>query len=333
MIWTLTDGGAGHAIQANGLAERIAAPDKSAVRPQIVRAPKWANILPPSCAAMLRLFHISGEMNEKPDIVVCCGGKSQAAALAVKKQFGAFAVCIQRPRGSERMFDAVVAPRHDYSEKELENISQTPDGNVFATLGSVGAVNPEVLASRRESARQKFSHIPNPKTAVLVGGENRAFVMTPEVCRSFAEEVLRADGGFLVSTSRRTGNENRQALAESFNGENCFFYDGEGGENPYPDILACAERLLITADSVNMISEACAAQKPVYIVKLPQKSTRAAKKFLRFHQEVIERGLAREWRGEFETWTPPPFDETIRAAEFVRVRYERAKKESSAVRG
>ena len=321
LIWTLTDGSAGYAAQANGLAECVIAQDKGEVRAQIVRAPKWTNILPPSCAAALRLFDIHGKTDDKPDIVVCCGGKSQAAALAMKKQYGAFAVCIQRPRGNAAMFDAVVAPRHDYSEKELENIAQTPDGNVFNTLGSVGTINAEVLASRRESAREKFSHIPSPKTAVLVGGENRAFAMTPEVCQGFAEEVSRADGGFLVSTSRRTGDENKRTLARAFNGENCFFYDGEGEENPYMDILACADRLLVTADSVNMISEACAAQKPVYIVPLPQKSARAAKKFLQFHQEIIARELAREWQGEFETWSPPPFDETVRAAEFVRTRY------------
>ena len=64
MIWTLTDGAAGHAVQANGLAKRIAAPDNGEVRAQIVRAPKWTNILPPSFAAALRLFDIHGKTDD-----------------------------------------------------------------------------------------------------------------------------------------------------------------------------------------------------------------------------------------------------------------------------
>jgi hypothetical protein len=42
------------------------------------------------------------------------------------------------------------------------------------------------------------------------------------------------------------------------------FWGGpQDGENPYAGILAWSDRILVTPDSVNMISEACATGKPV----------------------------------------------------------------------
>ena len=76
------------------------------------------------------------------------------------------------------------------------------------------------------------------------------------------------------------------------------------GENPYLDILAAADGLCATADSVNMISEACAAGKSVCLLPMLQKggwrAARAAKKFSRFHSEIVGGGWAK-------FWPAPPF--------------------------
>ncbi|MBE8158674.1 MAG: hypothetical protein HAW59_04725, partial [Betaproteobacteria bacterium] len=146
----------------------------------------------------------------------------------------------------------------------------------------------------------------------------------PQFCREIAGQILAADsrGGVLATASRRTGEKNARVLAEMFSAARCFFYHGaDAAENPYSDILAVADRFLITGDSVNMLSEACAAGKPVQIIAPPQKSARAAAKFRRFHEELIARNLARIWRGTFEEWTPPGLNETARAAEFIWRRY------------
>lgn len=323
LIWILTDGRTGMTAQARGLANRIVKIDGGTVRQNIVVAPAFTKLLPPSWVAALRLCHTTGEAGEVPNMVICCGQKSQAAALVVKRQFGAFAVCLQRPRADEKKFDAVVAPQHDYSTTELHAMQQTTNGKIIATLGAVGLIAAEELQRRRTAARERFAHIPNPKTGVLIGGANRAFSLTSDFCTTIAAAVSRADpsGGVLVTTSRRTGADERRALAREFTGDNIFFYGGEGGDNPYLDILAAADRLLITGDSVNMMSEACAAAKPAQIICLPQKSARAARKFYRFHQALIAQDLARPWRDEFICWTPPGLDETTRAADFVLARY------------
>jgi mitochondrial fission protein ELM1 len=43
-----------------------------------------------------------------------------------------------------------------------------------------------------------------------------------------------------------------------------FWAGPEDGDNPYAGILAWADRIVVTPDSVNMISEACASGKPVH---------------------------------------------------------------------
>ena len=41
--------------------------------------------------------------------------------------------------------------------------------------------------------------------------------------------------------------------------------DAGDGDNPYPGVLAWADRIACTADSVNMLSEACATWAPVFV--------------------------------------------------------------------
>ena len=321
LILTLTDGGAGNIAQAFGLARHIAVLSGGEVKQNIVVAPAFANLLPPAWGAALRLCKTDvGEM--RAQIVIGCGIKSQAAVLATKRQSGAFAVCVQRPRANAQQFDAIVAPCHSYSAAELQTMDEQP-GGVLAVVGSVGQTDIAMLRAKRAAARQRFAHIPDPKIGVLIGGANRAFAMTPQVCMQMAAEILRAapTGGVLATASRRTGADNQRALAAAFGGDNCFFYDGDGADNPYWDILAASERILVTGDSVNMLSEACTVAKPTHIIRLPQKSARAARKFYRFYDSLIARGVARYWDGDFASWVSPGLDETARAAKFVWARY------------
>lgn len=99
------------------------------------------------------------------------------------------------------------------------------------------------------------------------------------------------------------------------------------------DILAAADILAVTGDSVNMLSEACAAGRPVFVfpptARPGWRGKMAAQKFFRFHDELFSRGLAKRWdaaadilsdekkREEWEGWGAPPLDETARAARWL----------------
>ena len=42
--------------------------------------------------------------------------------------------------------------------------------------------------------------------------------------------------------------------------------DSSDGENPYRNLLACSDVLMVTADSINMVSEACSGDRCVIAI-------------------------------------------------------------------
>ena len=72
-----------------------------------------------------------------------------------------------------------------------------------------------------------------------------------------------------------------------------FIWDGSG-DNPYFGMLGLADAIIVTADSVTMVSEAAATGKPVHVVALEGGSA----KFARFHRAMAEAGITRPFRGD-----------------------------------
>jgi hypothetical protein len=111
-------------------------------------------------------------------------------------------------------------------------------------------------------------------------------------------------------------------------------YGIDAGDNPYLGILATADELIVTSDSIAMLSEAVAAGKPLSIYDLARGGdTRLAGQAYRFlmrhghprltrdlslfHEALIESGRA-AWLGAPPPPAPPPLDDTSRAIRRVR---------------
>jgi hypothetical protein len=102
-------------------------------------------------------------------------------------------------------------------------------------------------------------------------------------------------------------------LREQFRGLPGAIWDGTG-DNPYYAYLAIADALLVTADSVSMVSEAAATGKPVHILNLDGGDA----KFARFHEVMQKAGMTRPFGGQIESWSYAPPDDTARAGETLR---------------
>jgi mitochondrial fission protein ELM1 len=76
--------------------------------------------------------------------------------------------------------------------------------------------------------------------------------------------------------------------------------------------------LLVTADSVSMVSEAAATGKPVHVVELASNRWGGDAKFVRFHAMMREAGITRPFAGRIESWSYPPRDDTARAGALLR---------------
>ncbi|HYC13895.1 MAG TPA: mitochondrial fission ELM1 family protein, partial [Stellaceae bacterium] len=199
-------------------------------------------------------------------------------------------------------------PQHDPARGE----------NVLLTLGAVHRVRPELLAEGRERFAPLFAKLPRPLVGVLIGGSNRAYRLTEASLATLGGQLaaLAEQGyGIAITASRRTPEAGLAALRARLARAPHYLWAGEG-ENPYFGLLAESDAFLVTADSVNMVSEAAATGRPVHVIELAGGSA----KFRRFHDALRTAGITRPFTGAIEQWTYPPLDDTARAAAEIRRR-------------
>jgi mitochondrial fission protein ELM1 len=123
---------------------------------------------------------------------------------------------------------------------------------------------------------------------VLLGGSTKRHPFTVEQGRALAERLkaLRAEGGVAITPSRRTPEEVKAVLREAFAGDEGVFLWDEAGDNPYRGILALSDRLVVTGDSVSMVSEAVATGLPVAVFELG-----GGKRHRRFIANLLEKKI------------------------------------------
>ena len=312
IVWAVHDGKIGMANQVLGLAEAVGYPvfEKAVA----LRAP-WRHLVPALWLHPMAALKPEGARLEPPwpDLLIACGRSVTALALAVKRMSRGRTlwVQVQDPRFARRHVDLMVVPQHDPARGE----------NVLLTVGAVHRVRPASLDAGRARFAPLFAALARPLVGVLIGGSNRAYRLTPAIAASLGQQLaaLAAQGfGIAITPSRRTGEAALKALVEPLRSLPHYIWGGSG-ENPYLGLLAHADALVVTADSVNMVSEAASTGKPVHLVGLEGGSA----KFQRFHDLFRRAGIARAFTGKIERWTYQPPDDTERAAAEIRHRMSR----------
>ena len=280
--WVLTDGRAGNERQALALARAL-----SSAEPRIWRldahAP-WRWCAPRRFPASARAFgeEFRRALHEPPQLAIGCG-RQAALATRLLGDAGARSVQILDPRIDPRHWDAVVVPEHDALR----------GANVVTTVCSLHDVDAESLAL----ARARFPHfgeLPSPRTLLLLGGPIVNASLDMAWWKRTAE-CLRArhqcDGGSIsICASRRTPEWLATAARADLRGiAGVRWFAAGDGENPYAGLLGWAERIVVSPDSVNMISEAIATPAQVAIAS-PQCARGRHAQFL---QSLVQRGRIR----------------------------------------
>ncbi|MGH6867094.1 MAG: mitochondrial fission ELM1 family protein [Methyloceanibacter sp.] len=310
--WIITDGSVGMEAQGIAVAEAVGLPfSLKRVRPKggmrLLPAPLLL-LVPPR--RLLRFIESSEPLGAPwPRLIISIGRRSVPIALAVKRLSTppTFAVHIQNPKVPAHLFDLVAAPAHDNFEGP----------NVITTFGAVHGVTPERLAESGTAFAPRIEALPHPRIAVLLGGESQAFSFPPEAASGFGAKLAilarESGGSLLVTPSRRTRPDSLAALSRAIEPVPHFVWDGTG-ENPYFAFLSLAEAIVVTEDSVNMVTEAAGTAKPVYVQSLSGKSTRLG----RFHTLMRERGATRPFEGQLECWSYAPVNDTEVVAAHIR---------------
>lgn len=301
--WIVTEGIAGTENQCIGVAESLGL--QAAIKRVSLTQP-WKTFSPYLGLEQKRTFSPRLEP-PWPDLLLSSGRKSIAAARYIKKQSNGktITVQIQDPRINPAHFDLVAVPAHD----------PTRGPNVVVTTAAPN----RITAPRLESARVAFPDLESlkrPRLAVLIGGTSKAYRMTPPVTQKLADQLARLDAGLMLTCSRRTGAENQAILERALKNERNFFWSGTG-ENPYLAMLGWANAILVTADSVSMLSESCTTGKPVYMIPLEGGNARIS----RLHRNLIDRGALRPFEGKLESWTYAPLNDAEMVANEIKTRF------------
>ena len=307
--WVLTDGMAGMEAQGAGLAVRIGLP--FAVMRIVARRP-WEWLPAALWWAPLRALSPRGDRPRPPwpDLLIATGRRSVAPALAIRRAAAGrcYLVQLQDPGVAVRRFDLVVAPRHD----------RLRGANVVETAGSLHGLTRDSLDAAARRWRHSVRRLAPPRTAVLLGGANRAYRFGVEDGAALGRRLAALGGSVMATVSRRTARAVVDALMAQLDPARSAVWDGRG-DNPYAGWLGLADAVVVTSDSVNMATEACATGRPVLVWHLPGGS----RKFRAFHALLERGGHARRFEGAVPDWRPVPLDDAGRVSELVRDRLAR----------
>jgi mitochondrial fission protein ELM1 len=302
--WILSEGFAGLQAQALGLAEAAGfAPDLRVLRPG--RPWSWfpARFWPNPTRVVA-----SALVPPRPAVALGCGGMA-AAVLAALRRPDHPVVQVQHPRMDPRRFDVVVANTHD----------ELTGPNVIVSRTALHRVTPDRLAREAALWSDRLAPFKRPLVAVLLGGSNGRYRLDTGVAAGLARDlaalVRREDAGMVITPSRRTDPAVTALLRDALAPLGAWVWDFTG-DNPYFAMLALADRIVVTQDSVSMISEAAATAAPVLVAPLPGRSRRQ-KLFLDL---MLREGRVRMLDPDATPWPVAPLNDTPMVAAELRRR-------------
>jgi len=262
LVWLLKGSKAGDYAQLQLLARALGV---AAVTKQLVFK-QWELLLHafprPTLAALDRAA--SDALDAPwPDLLLTAGRRNELIARWVRDASGGRTrlVHVGRPWSNPHHFDLVVSNRQ-YLLSAAPNV-------MINDLPLTGALDAASVANERAVWGTKWAHLPRPWTVLLIGGDSGPLVFTPRHARELARQVdarmARTHGSLLLTTSMRTPPHSADALLAALNSP-AFVHRWPSSEaNPFRGLLACGDEFIVTADSMSMLADACATEKPVFL--------------------------------------------------------------------
>ncbi|MGB5208902.1 MAG: ELM1/GtrOC1 family putative glycosyltransferase [Gammaproteobacteria bacterium] len=293
LIWVVSGYRAGENTQVSALADRLGLP--------WLRKDLDFNALA-GPVGLLRMSNQAGvEIDSSsilappwPDLVISAGLKNEPVCRWIKHASGG--------RTKLVFLGRVWAPR-----EEFDLIITTPQyrlpklPNVLHNLCTQHPITPEKMAIERERWNAQFGPMPAPRIGVLVGGDSGPYALGRQAGLRLAAELMalhdKVGGSILVTSSARTRPVVMDMLEHSLpEAQFVYRWRPRGRTNPFLGILAHADLLVVTCDSIAMISEAAATGKPVYMFRMrthgPEDatlSTRLYRALLRWGPQKLSR--------------------------------------------
>jgi uncharacterized protein len=296
--WVLSDGKAGDEAQCLGVTERLGlSAEIRRVKPRklFTIAMPWGPIDPAEAPEMPG----SPIAPPWPDIVIASGRRTVAYLRRIRRaaKGKVLTVFLKDPSTGADTAEAIWVPQHD----------RLRGPNVLATLTSPHRISPDRLAEAR-SRKPAWLKPDRTTLGVILGGNSKHHRFTAQNIADLVSRLTalaKAGCHLAVTPSRRTPAALTEAIRALCVETGGFYWDGTG-ENPYLAILAHADHLVVTADSVNMLGEAAATGTPIHLFTPSGGHTKISS----FVSGLERHGAVRALSSTLETWSYEDIDAT-----------------------
>ena len=260
--WILSDGTIGMEVQCIALAEALGFQyDKKHIKPY------WLNRIFPSLAQLPRIPLATNfkkvTPQSSPDILITCGRRHAGASIALKRlsKGTTYTIHIQDPKINSKHFDLLIIPEHDKPRAP----------NIILSNGSLTRITQAILDREAQLIQQEVTSLIGKKIAVNIGGDTKDNKVDDETIQKLILSLNQFSADYecslMITTTNRTSEPLKKALTSLTENPNIILWTG-GSRNPYAGFLGVADAIIVTSDSINMISEACSTGKPVNILPL-----------------------------------------------------------------
>jgi hypothetical protein len=201
-----------------------------------------------------------------PDLIISAGRRNEPPCRWIQRRAAKRVrlVHVGRPWALIENFDLVVTtPQYRLPKRP----------NVLHNTTPLQRVADQRLAAAAAHWAPRLAHLPRPYTAVILGGNAGPYVLDAEAAtllgRAASAFAGRQGGSLLISTSARTPKQAIGPLEAALDSPaHVFRWTPDAAENPYLGYLALADSIIVTCESMSMLTEACATLKPVYMFDL-----------------------------------------------------------------
>jgi lauroyl/myristoyl acyltransferase len=247
-------------------------------------------------------------MNVRPDIIVSCGSSVAGLTYLLAREYLAKSVVVMRPSLlSAKKFDLVIMPAHDRSVKGK---------NIVITEGALNVIGEKYLETQGAALRAQIGSVKKPLIGLLIGGDTKDFRLDTVTMRTVISQLKMAleklDAVLLLTTSRRTSADIERLVKETLGDyPRCAYMVIANEQNPpfaLGGILALSSAIVISPESISMISEAVRSGKYVITFDAPGLRPRH-RKFLRHfvQKRYLYRAPAEALAGQIESlWLSKP---------------------------
>ena len=303
----LTEGMHGMISQVEGMAKAL----NTEYSHKIVRLSFPWNLIPPKFTPISQIVlkdKIYLNEGEIPDLIISCGRKSVIPSILLKKKNpNIFTIHIQNPKVDSKNFSAVIIPMHD----------SYYGSNVFRSEGAIHYITNEEINAAKDYLADKIKS--KKIISIILGGPNKYYSFSSnqliEIFNSIKHFFISKGYEAIIVPSLRTPKTIIE-LAKKEMSKFGYVVDSVD-KQAYLSAYALATYIIVTCDSISMISEASASGKPIYVAHMKEKKN--IYRFKRFFELFEHKGIIKNHIMPLDKpWTYKKHNEAVKIANILK---------------